>query len=148
MVVVDGHGTYGPWRRQTPPLGKAQLGFLVRSISSFGVICAVLGGGLKLTALPLLAAGPHLSDGTLRSVYALTVLRLVNGVVDPSQKGRCASDFSSPPLPLLPTRGAHRRRHPRVCRPCTDPAVTDLTPVCQLTVPLYRALVRRAQLHS
>jgi hypothetical protein len=46
-----------------------------------------------------------MSNMALRSVYALTVLRLVNGVVDPSQKGRwvCA------PPPCPPKRRSQER---------------------------------------
>jgi hypothetical protein len=40
-----------------------------------------------------------MSNTALRSVYALTVLRLVNGVVDPSQKGRYVCAFASAALP-------------------------------------------------
>jgi hypothetical protein len=41
-----------------------------------------------VAAVGVAGAARAMSDTALRSVYALTVLRLVNGVVDPSQKGR------------------------------------------------------------
>jgi hypothetical protein len=42
----------------------------------------------RVAAVGVAGAARAMSDTALRSVYALTVLRLVNGVVDPSQKGR------------------------------------------------------------
>ncbi len=63
------------------------------------------------------ARTPGLSEAALRALYALAVVRLVNGVTDPAQKGRTAAPVSAlaraAGLPALLVDIRHEARAPR-----------------------------------
>lgn len=73
----------------------------------------------RLTLAPPSSRRAGLSEAALRALYALAVVRLVNGVTDPGQKGRHAAPVSAlaraaglPPL-LVDVRHEVRARAQR-----------------------------------